>query len=300
MQKNNASNEPLYLGIDGGGSKCRATLYSADGRLLGSGVAGAANPFQNMERAHESILCAANLALNDAGSAASLHGLVAGVGLAGVNLPEFYVAMNNWQHPFGKMYLTTDLHIACLGAHGGRDGAVIVAGTGTCAYAIVDGSHFSYGGHGFPLGDKGSGAWMGLEAIKSALLAHDNLGPETLLLPRICAHLETDHLGIVSRFANAKSTQYAQLAPLVIATAIEGDQVASNIIESGVEYLARLAERLHCHKPPRIALLGGLAQHLLPWLEKRLTVPLSKPEMEPDIGAIYYARTQSLLETIAP
>ena len=71
MRNNNVSTEPLYLGIDGGGSKCRASLYSADSRLMGTGVAGAANPFQKMEQAQESILCSARLALNDAGSAAS-------------------------------------------------------------------------------------------------------------------------------------------------------------------------------------------------------------------------------------
>ncbi len=35
--------EPLFLGIDGGGSKCRARLCDGAGRALGEGEAGAAN-----------------------------------------------------------------------------------------------------------------------------------------------------------------------------------------------------------------------------------------------------------------
>ena len=284
--------EPLYVGIDGGGSKCRATLFSPERGQLGTGVAGAANPFQDIDQAYQSMCQAAALALADAGLDAVLGDLVAGVGLAGVNLPRFYEAVSNWRHPFKAMFLTTDLHIACLGAHTGSDGAVIVVGTGSCAYGIVNEVHFSYGGHGFPVGDQGSGAWMGLEAVKAALLAQDKLGPHTVLLERLCQHFGADHLGIIDRLASARSTRFAQLAPLVVAAAGEGDRIATGIIESGADYIAALASRLQDHDAPRIALLGGLGKHLLPWLEGRLGLPLEEPELAPEMGAVHYARTR--------
>ena len=62
-----------------------------------------------------------------------LKQVVAGLGLAGVNLPGLYQKINEWHHPFKEMFLTTDLHTACIGAHKGADGAVIITGTGSCA-----------------------------------------------------------------------------------------------------------------------------------------------------------------------
>ena len=61
-----------------------------------------------------------------------LKDICVGIGLAGVNLPHVYDKMIKWQSPFKSMSLTTDIHIACLGAHEGHDGAVLILGTGTC------------------------------------------------------------------------------------------------------------------------------------------------------------------------
>ena len=33
----------LFLGVDGGGTRCRARLTEVDGRMLGEGIAGSAN-----------------------------------------------------------------------------------------------------------------------------------------------------------------------------------------------------------------------------------------------------------------
>ena len=63
--------------------------------------------------------------------------------------------------------------IACLGAHGGRDGGIVIAGTGSVGLAMVNGREFRIGGYGFPISDEGSGAEIGLHAIRLALRAHD-------------------------------------------------------------------------------------------------------------------------------
>ncbi len=118
----------------------------------------------------------AKLALKDAGlEHVELSELVAGVGLAGVNLPVLFDKMANWQHPFKQMFLATDLLIACLGAHQGGDGAVMISGTGSCGFSCIDEEQFIIGAHGFPHGDKGSGAWFGLQAAKQVLLSIDGV-----------------------------------------------------------------------------------------------------------------------------
>lgn len=285
------ANDVFYLGIDGGGSKCRASIADAGGVVLGEAVAGPANPLHGLERTLESIEQAASRALADSGRHdVTLRQLVAGVGLAGVNLPSLFRAVSAWRHPFAELYLTTDLHIACLGAHQRDDGAVIVAGTGSCGYVGVPGRECVLGGHGFPLGDKGSGAWMGLEAAKAVLLASDGLGPATQLEALLSAELGASGLVMVERLSGAKSSDYARLAPLVLRAAQAGDAAAEAIVREGAGYISALGRKLLDYGPARISMIGGLAEALRPWLTLQLSSRLSAPLGPPEAGALLYAR----------
>lgn len=286
-----AANDVFYLGLDGGGSKCQARIADAEGVVLGEAVAGPANPLHGLEQTLESIEQAASRALAESGrDDLALQQLVAGVGLAGVNLPSLFQAISAWQHPFAALYLTTDLHIACLGAHQRDDGAVIVVGTGSCGYVGVAGHECILGGHGFPLGDKGSGAWMGLEAAKAVLLASDGLGPETRLEALLSTELKASGLMVVERLSNAKSSDYARLAPLVLRAAQAGDRVAERIVREGADYISAMGQKLLAYHPSRISMIGGLAEPLRPWLAPRLADRLSAPLGPPEAGALLHAR----------
>ncbi len=65
MSLTSTTTDRLFLGIDGGGSKCRAILVSSTNECLGAGVAGPANPFQDEEQAFHSVMEATGLALED-------------------------------------------------------------------------------------------------------------------------------------------------------------------------------------------------------------------------------------------
>jgi len=45
-----------YLGIDGGGSRCRARIEDGNGRLLGEGISGPATTRIGVEKAWRSIM----------------------------------------------------------------------------------------------------------------------------------------------------------------------------------------------------------------------------------------------------
>jgi len=292
----NVGSKELFIGIDGGGTKCRARLFSADNKVLGTGVGGPSNPLHGELQAKDSILTAVNMAVADANlSASAVNDVIAGIGLAGVNLPSMFDVMNAWHHPFKKMYLTTDLHIACLGAHSGADGAVIIAGTGSCGYSFVNGKATILGGHGFPFGDKGSGAWFGLEAIKAVLLASDNLGPQTCLSDLIGNHLNAKGVMIVDKMGAAKSSDYAQLARFVLEAAELKDEVALKIISEGADYINALAEMLWATGANRMSLIGGLSDALLPCLKPSVATSLSSPINQPEYGAVYFAQQQHAL-----
>ena len=284
-----SSTDIVYVGIDGGGSKCKARVYGPG--VEGTGIAGPANPFQDLHQAQASIVEATCLALHAAGLGEShLPRLVAGVGLAGVNIPRFFSLMNDWQHPFAEMHLTTDIHIACLSAHGGADGAVIVAGTGSVGYSCIEGVTNSYGGHGFPLGDKGSGAWMGLEAVRAALLALDGLGPATSLLPAIETQLGARGVEVVDVLSRAGSCDFGALAPLVLEAAEQGDAVATAIVRDGASYLDDMAACMLAEGARSVCLLGGLAVKIRRWMRSDLMQYLAEPMQEADHGALMFAQ----------
>jgi glucosamine kinase len=293
-----SDNKEMFLGIDGGGSKCKAIVMSNDNKILGTGIAGPANPLHGYEQAINSIAESAKLALKDAGiDESELGHIITGVGLAGVNLPALFKQMSNWQHPFKKMYLTTDLLVACLGAHDGKDGAVIITGTGSCGFSYVDGHSYIVGAHGFPHGDKGSGAWFGLQAAKQSLLSLDGLIPPSSINDKILALLKVKNdVELVEVIAGKPAAFYARMANLVFDSAEEGDRLALAIVNEGAEYISHVAKQLLKQCPSEISLIGGLTPRIKPWLDIDIQAKLIDPLYPPEVGSIIFAKQQLALE----
>ncbi len=284
----------MFIGIDGGGSKCKAKLLSADHTRQGIGVSGRANPVQGFDRAVESIIDSASKALEDAGlSRRRLCDVTAGVGLAGVNLPSAFEQISNWNHPFKKMHLTTDLHIACLGAHDYKDGSVIICGTGSCGITINNTFTRIYGAHGLPLGDQGSGAWLGVQALSAILLSNDGLGPATALSDVVCDYLGTTPDQVTNLMINKPSKEFAKLAPLVFEVAEADDPTAVSIVKAGAGYLNDMAEMILDDHDSPLAMIGGLRGKMIEWFSPDVRDRICEPAHAPEDGALYYAKTQS-------
>lgn len=290
-------NRTLFVGIDGGGSKCKAIVVEIDSdndshEIIGTGISGPANPLHGFEQATQSIVESVKLALKDAGLAdIPLNNIVVGAGLAGVNLPVLFEQMSQWKHPFKEMHLATDLLIACLGAHDGKEGAVIIIGTGSCGFSYVNEQSLILGGHGFPHGDKGSGAWFGLQAAEQVLLSLDGLIASSLMNEKVLAlHGVTDGIGLVEAIAGKPAAFYAQMANLVFDAADQGDDIANAIVTEGAKYISDVANQLWVKNPPRMSLIGGLSSRLQPWLEPNVQQRLSAPLSPPELGAVLFAQ----------
>lgn len=290
MPATRAQDELLYLGIDGGGTKCSAVLMRGDRTLLGRGLAGPANPYRSIEQTIDSIESATALALADARLAQDdLSRVIAGVGLAGVNLPIVSEAMSRWKHPYKEMFLTTDLEIACAGAHDGNDGAVIIVGTGSSGCSVVNDETFIVGAQGFEFGDTSGGGWIGRQAIRAVVMAADELGPETMLSQSVSERLGANGVSIVEKMADAKPSDFASLAGLVFTAAGSGDAVATSIIQRGASYLSELARRLASTNPPAISILGGLKDLIRPWLDDDISAQLVDARHAADVGGVIFA-----------
>lgn len=296
MPNSSDNNNSYFLGIDGGGSKCKAIIVDVNNKVLGEGVSGPANPLHGFEQAIGSIRESAEIALANSGLTISLSDLTAGVGLAGVNLPVLFEQMSNWQHPFGRMFLATDLLIACLGAHNGSDGAVMITGTGSCGFSYVKGHPYTLGGHGFPHGDKGSGAWFGFQAANYVLMSLDGLKAPSSINERLLELLNVnDGLEMVEVIAGKPAAFYAKMANLVFDAAEDGDEVAKEIVNEGAEYISGIARQLLKQEPPRISLIGGLTPRIKPWLDDDVRKLLQEPLSPPEIGSVIFAKQQLAL-----
>ena len=166
--------DSLFFGVDGGGTRCRARLCNARGEMLGEGVAGPANIRFGVAQSFDAVLEAARQCFKRAGLAPDqLNNTTACLALAGATEPVYLAAARSFKHPFRTIIITTDAQAACAGAHGTDDGGIIIAGTGSIGWAQVGGHQHRVGGWGFPVSDEGSGAWLGCEALRRVLWAHD-------------------------------------------------------------------------------------------------------------------------------
>jgi glucosamine kinase len=282
--------EPLLIGVDGGGTRCRARVRDRDGRLVGEGTGGPANIRLRPDLAWASILAACRAALAAAGLPEdALQRSRAGLGLAGAAQPQAVAAFLAHASPFGAVAVETDAHIAWLGAFGGGEGAIVIVGTGSVGYGFLNGRPIYVGGRGFQLSDDGSGAEMGRELLRRAIWAHDGRAPMTALAGAVLDRFGGDPESIVDWSNVARPADYADFAPLVLEHARAGDPLATDLVSRAAKAVGRIAQRLVDLGAPRLCLFGGLAEPLKPWLDGRLLALLVSPMADALDGAIMLA-----------
>ena len=281
----------LFAGVDGGGTGCRARIEDADGCLIGTGIAGPAALRLGVDRALAEVERACRTALDEAGlTSNALNTLHAAVGLAGVGRKGALEELVERSHPFRSVIYAHDATIACIGAHGDRDGGIVIVGTGSVGFALVGGREIRIGGYGFPISDEGSGADLGLQTIRMALRAYDERAVDTSLTREVMMRFHNDPFEAVAWMDRATATDYATFAPLVMRHADAGDPVARRIVRDAAEQIDELVRRLSECGAPRIALLGGLASSMEPWLAPDVQRRLVPVEGDAVDGALHLVR----------
>ena len=281
----------LFIGVDGGGSGCRARVADRQGNILGQGTAAPAALRFGIDRSLAAVGNACEAAAADAGLPASaLRQMNAVVGLAGVGRKGLLEALMARPHPFRSVRYVNDATIACLGAHRGSDGGVVIVGTGSVGLAIIKRREIRIGGYGFPISDEGSGAALGLGALRVALKACDGRISKTRLASEIMRHFQNDPLEVIAWMDDATATDYAMFAPLVLDCAEQGDVAALEIVREAAQEIDGLANRLFQCGTPRLALLGGLAQRMQSFLAPDVLARLVPSMGDAIDGALLLAR----------
>jgi glucosamine kinase len=283
--------DTVLLGIDGGGTRCRARLCAASGAQLADAVAGPANIRLGFKTAMISVMSAAEECLDQAGlPKRDLNRITACLALAGASEPT-QLALAKWhKYPFAHTILVTDAQAACVGAHAGGDGGVIVVGTGTIGWGELKGRQHRVGGWGLPISDEGSGAWIGCEALRRVLWAHDGRVPWTGLLDDLFNHFRRDPHAIVRWTTRASTRDYGSFAPLVVGHAAKQDPAAIELMQRAAGHIDALAARLLSAGVRPLALVGGLADAMAPWVSSDTKSHLIQPAGDALDGAIRLAR----------
>ncbi len=280
-----------WVGIDGGGTSTRALVADAQGRIVGRGESGASALNQGTEQAWRHIA----EAIQKAGvPGLELPDCALGLGLSGTGVPAQLQAFVAADPGVARFTLVTDGMVALLGAHGGRPGALLISGTGSVAEALLeDGSRRMTGGWGWQIGDEGSGAWLGQQAMKIAQAAYDGRAPRGALAENVYAAVGASREQLLAFCAQAGQGGYASLARLVFDNE-HGDPAAAALLDAAARALDLLAEALHPTLP--LALAGSIAQRLSNRLSPALQSRRVEPQGEPVAGALWLIQQ----ETSAP
>lgn len=243
---------PLLIGMDGGGTTCRAALWH-NGQRLDRQVPGA-----NATSDIAGAVAAVRAAL-DALSAASGLGLAqlatapAYLGIAGVTGPDVAKAMRD-ALPFDTCVIEEDRRASVMDALGPAKGCVAVIGTGSFLARQSDTLRFA-GGWGLALGDEASGAWLGREACAASLRAIEGLAPASLLT----RSLEADfggRTGLIGFAAQATPRAFAEFAPQVVKA--RQDPVGQTLLQRGAVWIAETLTTMGWQSGETLCLTGGL------------------------------------------
>jgi glucosamine kinase len=277
----------LAIGLDGGGSRCRAAVAGPDGRVLGRGEAGAANVTTDFTEATRNILTAAAAALAAAQADAAAVGAVH-AGLAGVMGPDD-AARVAAALPFAGVAVTDDRPTSVAGALGARDGALAAVGTGSFVALKRGAALRCVGGWGAEVGDQASGAWLGRALLEHVLLARDGLAAETGLTRETLAAFGGDPNAIVRFAAAARPADLAGHAPRVADAADAGDATGLALMRRGAAYLGQALDAFGLARGEVLCLTGGLGPRYAAFLAEDHRARIAPPDGDALHGAVRLA-----------
>jgi N-acetylglucosamine kinase-like BadF-type ATPase len=238
---------PYYLGIDSGGTKTRCVLADENVELA-SAMTGGSNIVRLGEaKAREALHAGVRQVCGSARvNAAEIHAIC--VGAAGAGRPGIAAKMRAMVAGMApgidpaRIEIVGDTVIALEAAFGLGAGIVVIAGTGSVAFGRdVAGNTARAGGWGFAISDKGSGHWIGREAVAAIVDAYDR-SRETALARMVLEAWKLNDLDELVQHANANpAPEFPRLFPVVLDASEEGDAVARELLSTAAVRLAALA-----------------------------------------------------------
>jgi glucosamine kinase len=253
-----------YAGIDGGQSTTKAVIADENGRILGRGNAGPADEVDqnaNSTRLHDAL----SAALEDAIAHANLSSDTRFANIvAGISGYEGQVYGKPPELPTDALTLEHDAPIAHAGAFAGEAGVIVIAGTGSVAYAANEyGATALIGGWGYLFGDEGGAFSLSRDAIADAMRNSD-AGVADDLTQIALQYFSVASLRSLSRAfysGNISRAQFASFASVIVAQAENFNEQAAQYVKDAANALVTLAMRAMDRvalASPKVAYVGGM------------------------------------------
>lgn len=269
----------LLIAIDGGGTGTRIRVKKPNSEEFFEAKSGPSSLTLGVDQAWDNISAALREILAQAGIAPQeLEGAHVAAALAGArNTTNRSLFYNTNPYPWRPLVMT-DGYAGLIGALAGNPGTVVAVGTGVAAHRMLaNGRCISCSGWGFPAGDEGGGAWIGLNAVQYLLTRIDGRERRaSQMWEPLLRLIGGDAAAIESWLYPTSATRYATLAPVVIETAAAGDAVAREILYAAASEIERTVIALDQHEDTAdmaaesVVLIGGLATALHPYLSRNL------------------------------
>ncbi|HMG95735.1 MAG TPA: BadF/BadG/BcrA/BcrD ATPase family protein [Gemmatimonadaceae bacterium] len=275
----------IVIGVDGGGSKTRVMVGTAEGEVLTTldGPKSAVVPGE-AARSADVIGDLVTRALAEIAQPGEILPRVLYCGVAGAGRDEERKALHaalDAKELAEEVVIDSDGLIAMYDALEDRAGILLVVGTGSIAYGRSPaGEVVRCGGWGPVFGDEGSGGWIGRRALGIVAASSDGREPPTaLLFPILAATQCEDIQDLIPWAATADARAFATLVPVVFSTAAAGDPRANALLTLAAEelvlHIRALSRQLFTDERAAVAVAfsGGLMERGSP-LRKRLELRL--------------------------
>jgi glucosamine kinase len=256
----------VVLGIDGGGTRTRATIVHGE-QVLAFAENGSIKRLRvGAQVAEENLRSLLSEVYKQSGLT---RVRAASAGVASATMPGVQEWITAVFHDFHveRSEIVGDEVIALDGAFRGGPGILQIAGTGSnCLGRAPDGGLETAGGWSSRLGDEGSGYWIGLHAVRRGLRAYDRDEPSKVL-DMVGSAWGTATLDeLVNLGDSTPGPDFAALAPEISRLAEEGDtvalevlqQAAVDLVESVLLVRAKLRRRHHIAVEVPVAWIGSV------------------------------------------
>jgi len=263
----------ILIGIDGGGTRCRFAIKT-NRKHYEIVLAGAnthtdrATALATLKQGLSALREKAQLSQQDINEARCYAGLAGIVNRR--QAEELEQAL-----PIKALLIEDDRRGAVVGALGTDHGAVAGIGTGSFVARQSQSGLKILGGYGADLGDEASGCWLGKMLLGRTLHWLDGLAPHSDLIDAAWQRFDADLETLLSFAKQAKPSQFAELAPLVVEAASANDLNGKALMSEGADYILRCLDALSWTPGEPLCLLGGLAPHYQPHLPANVTASLT-------------------------
>jgi glucosamine kinase len=251
----------VWLGIDAGGSRSVLLAVDKDFNIVfkdqGSSI------HARMMKVEDQVAGVTRLIDNFSFQYPNTQILGFCIGIAGGGREAEQKALRNALevvYPKFPIKVTSDAHVAHAEAFKNGDGILIITGTGSMVLGRKDEKWDRAGGYGFLIGDPAGGYRLGQESLFAICTALDG-GASTVMSDLIKNQFNINTREELISNVYDNTVLPAQIAPILLEAAQEGDLIAQEIVKDNCKKLANqvaIASKALKYQVTPICVIGGL------------------------------------------